>query len=64
MLKIDAATLARVLRDQGARALTQAEADALASSVADSKSGEELLANTLAAVRRLIYALTPGVPRI
>jgi hypothetical protein len=61
---MDAAGLARAIREHGARALTQAEADALARSVENSKTDEELLANTLTAMRSLIAALGPGASRV
>lgn len=59
VLEVDAAALARTLREQRALPLTDAEAETLARSLEASGSDEELLANTLTAMRLLVNRLEP-----
>jgi hypothetical protein len=59
VLEVDLATLARAIREQKALPLTDSESDRLARSLEGSRSDEELLANTLAAVRLLVNRLEP-----
>lgn len=58
---MDAATLARAIREQPALPLSPAEADALARSLEGSGSDDEFLANTLAAVQLVLERL--GLPQ-
>lgn len=58
-LEVDAASLARTVREQTDLPISETEADALASSLEGSASDEEFLANTLAAVQLLLDRLAP-----
>jgi hypothetical protein len=61
-IEIDGTTLARSIREQTALPVSDAEAEALARALETSKDGDELLANTVAAVRFLIEQLEQSTP--
>jgi hypothetical protein len=61
-IEIDGATLARSIREQTALPVSDAEAEALARALETSKDGDELLANTVAAVRFLVEELEQSTP--
>jgi hypothetical protein len=60
LIEIDAATLARVIREQKALPITDGEAESLARALEASNDEEEFLANTLATVRFLADRLEPS----
>lgn len=57
VIGVDAASLARAIREQPALPVTTAEADALARAIEAARDDEELLTNALAAVRLLTRRL-------
>jgi hypothetical protein len=59
VVELDAATFARVIREQSALPLTEAEADTLAAGLENVSSDEEFLAKAVAAVRLLAERLEP-----
>ena len=61
MIELDAATLARAIREQKALPITEAEAEELARSLADVGDEAEFLASTVAAVRFLVGRLERSV---
>jgi hypothetical protein len=63
VIEIDAVTLANMLQQQTALPITPDEADGLARAIEASATDEELLANTLAAVRLIVARLDPTAHR-
>lgn len=61
-IEIDRATLARTIREQTALPVSTAEAETLARALETSRDDEELLANTVAAVRFLADQLELSTP--
>ena len=60
MVELDAASFARVIREQSALPLTEAEADSLTDTLENVSSDEEFLADAVAAVRLLAERLEPS----
>jgi hypothetical protein len=61
-IEIEGATLARTIREQTALPVSDADAETLARSLETSKDDEELLANTVSAVRFLVAQLEQSAP--
>jgi hypothetical protein len=61
-IEIDAAALARILREEKALPITDAEADRLARAIEASKDDEEFLANALSAIGFLVDQLERSAP--
>jgi Arc/MetJ family transcription regulator len=61
-IEIDAATLARVIRELRALPITDDDADRLARALETSNDDEEFLANALSAIRFLVEQLEPSTP--
>lgn len=63
-IEIDAAALARILREEKALPITDSEADRLARAIEASKDNAEFLANALSAIGVLVDQLERAAPEV
>jgi len=61
-IQIDAAALARILREEKALPISEAEADRLARAIEASRDDEEFLANALSTIALLVDQLERSAP--